>query len=109
MGKRQGQCALRKAPPPRRRRRYSIRAAAEKDATTHVYAAFLATFGYTRLRRSDAWCRNRQHEGLGRDGGADRRPGRAAARREYRRYGARHGEFRPVAAAAGHASAILAQ
>ena len=41
--------------------------------------------------------------------GAGGDPGRAAARREHRRGGARHGEFRAVAAAAGQAARRLAQ
>ena len=45
---------------------------------------------------------------LDRDAGAGRHPGRAAARREHRRGGARHGEFRPVAAAPGQAARRLA-
>src|SRR5271155_894841 len=76
---------LRKSAPTARRRRYSIRAAAEKGANAQVSAAFLAAFGYTRWRRSNARGRNRQHQGLGHNGGSDHRPGRAAARREYRR------------------------
>ncbi len=64
-GEAAGTMRVEKAPPPRRRRRYSIRAAAEKGANAQVSAAFLAAFGYTRRRRSDARGRNRQHEGLG--------------------------------------------
>ena len=41
--------------------------------------------------------------------GADRRSGRAAARREHRRGGARDGEFRAGAAAAGQAARRLAE
>src|SRR5580693_5785251 len=44
----------------------------------------------------DAWRRNRHKQDMGRFGGPNRRSGRAAARREYRHGGARHGEFRPV-------------
>ena len=41
--------------------------------------------------------------------GAGGDPGRAAAWREYRRRRARHGQFRPVAAAAGQAARRLAE
>ena len=53
--------------------------------------------------------RNRQDQELDRDAGADHRPGRAAARREHRRGGARHGQFRAGAAAPGQAARRLAQ
>ena len=44
-----------------------------------------------------------------REPGSGRGAGRAAAWREYRRGRARHGEFRPVAAASGQAAAGLAE
>ncbi len=63
----------------------------------------------TAVYSADARIRNRPHQAMERPCGADRRPGRAAARREHRHRGARHGEFRADPAAAGAAARRLAQ
>src|SRR4051794_4570633 len=65
--------------------------------------------GYTGAGGTNAGRRNRQDQALGAAAGAAGDPGRAAARREHWRCGARHGEFWSRPAAAGQAAGALAQ
>ena len=84
-------------------------------AARHRVRSAIDTFCADRLgvrhrseRRNHARRRDRQDQGMGGAAGAVRDPGRAAACRQYRRGGARDGEFRADAAAARQAAQGLA-